>query len=69
MKKLIILSFVLAGCAKTYNCECNVLDHNSGRVSTSSYGINDKKESAIKKCNNGDEYSTSFSKDCNITNQ
>lgn len=70
MKKLlIILTVVLAGCAKTYNCECKTLDHNSGNVSTSSYGINDKKESAIAKCNGGDEYSTSFSRDCNITNQ
>lgn len=70
MKTTIILaSFVLMSCAKTYNCECNTLDHNSGNTTTSSYGINDKKESAISKCNGGDEYSNSFSRDCNVTNQ
>lgn len=70
MKKLVLLFALIAtGCSKTYNCECNTLDHNSGRTTTSSYGINDKKESAIAKCNGGDEYSTSFSRDCNITNQ
>lgn len=66
---IILVCFLLTSCAKTYNCECNLLDHNSGNIRTTSYGINDKKEAAIAKCNGGDEYSTSYSKDCNITNQ
>lgn len=71
MKKLsiILIALFMASCAKTYNCECNTLNHNSGTVSSSSYGINDKKDAAISKCNGGDEYSTSYSRDCNITNQ
>lgn len=63
---LIIAAIVLSGCAKTYKCECKTLDHNSGNVTTSSYGINDKKDAATAKCNGGDEYSNSYSRDCAI---
>jgi hypothetical protein len=71
MKSIILLAlpFLFTSCAKNYECRCEILDKTTSTSKTETYNINKKKQEAIDQCNAGDENSTSFAKECNITNQ
>jgi hypothetical protein len=63
-----ITSLIVISCDKDYKCECMLTDKTTGKTSTSSnYNINStKKTDAEKKCNAGDEVSSSYTVECEI---
>lgn len=71
MKKatIIIAALLMASCAKTYTCQCEVLNKSQSTTKTTTYTINKKKDVAIKECNAGDESSVSFEKNCELFGQ